>query len=128
MKKIVCVFIFNSSDEMLLQLRAATEKSYPLYWDFSASGAVEKKDNSIDDAAKRELKEELGITPRLISIGQDQYKNEKLYLYTGTYSEPCSPGPEVEDTKFASIEVIKKMIDAKENFHPEFIYMFNKLY
>ena len=128
MKKIICVFIFNNSGEMLLQLRAATEESYPLHWDFSASGSVEKKDNSIDDAAKRELKEELGITPKLIPSGQDQYKDELLYLYKGMYSEPCSLGPEVEDTKFASIKMIKKMFDAKEKFHPEFVYMFNKLY
>jgi len=128
MNKVICVFLFNKEGEMLLQLRAKDEASYPLHWDFSASGSVETEDATIDDAAAREMLEEIGIKTALTPTGQDHFQDEQIYLYTGEYSEKFHPGPEVERVMFASIDTVKKMIANGEKFHPEFLYVFNKMY
>lgn len=54
------IFVFNKKDELLLQLRSKDEASYPLHYDFSAAGEIEKSEDP-KTAAHRELMEELGI-------------------------------------------------------------------
>lgn len=55
----VNVFVYNSKGQIFLQKRA-TKKRFPNYWDLSCSEHV-KVGESFEAAAKRGLKEELGI-------------------------------------------------------------------
>lgn len=57
---VVTVVLFNSRNQTLIQQRQATKYSWPLYWDFAASGGVESGE-SCYQAAERELWEELGV-------------------------------------------------------------------
>lgn len=59
------VFVFNSKGEIFLQKRSA-KKRFPSFWDLSCSEHVQVGE-SFEDAAKRGLKEELGI-----NIGVEQ--------------------------------------------------------
>ncbi|MFN0139042.1 MAG: isopentenyl-diphosphate Delta-isomerase, partial [Pyrinomonadaceae bacterium] len=55
------VFLFNSKGELLLQQRALTKKTWPGVWSNSACGHVMLHE-SLDAAAHRRLKHELGLT------------------------------------------------------------------
>lgn len=57
------VFLFNSQREVLLTKRAKTKKTFPGIWTNSVCGHP-IPDESVFDAAKRRLKEELGIEER----------------------------------------------------------------
>ncbi len=59
MKKEIGVFILNNYGQILLQKRSSNKKNYPNMWAL-CTGHVEKNEE-IQDAAIRELKEELGI-------------------------------------------------------------------
>ena len=48
------VLVFNSENNLALQLRAAHDDSYPGHWDFSAAGGIEAHETLVD-AAIREL-------------------------------------------------------------------------
>ncbi|KAL7150567.1 hypothetical protein ABFS83_05G121500 [Erythranthe nasuta] len=58
----VHVWIFaESTQELLLQLRADCKDSWPGFWDISSAGHISAGDSSLV-TARRELQEELGIT------------------------------------------------------------------
>lgn len=127
MSKSVYILIYNEQNELLLQLRSATDESYPLHYDFSAAGGVEEGETH-EEAAHRELKEELGIETELQFVGEDEYEGEQMYMYRGTASEGFDLGEEVESIRFASQQQIRDMMDVGEQFHPEFIYLLARLF
>ncbi|MDD6212031.1 MAG: NUDIX domain-containing protein [Clostridiales bacterium] len=57
---IVHVCIFNHKNELMIQQRVASKKSWPNLWDVSAAGCVQAGEDS-RQAAEREVREELGI-------------------------------------------------------------------
>ena len=59
MKKEIDVFILNDYGQILLQKRSRNKKNYPNMWAL-CTGHVEKNED-VQDAAIRELNEELGI-------------------------------------------------------------------
>ena len=59
MKKEIGVFILNDYGQILLQKRSRNKKNYPNMWAL-CTGHVEKNED-VQDATIRELKEELGI-------------------------------------------------------------------
>ncbi len=122
--------VFNDKNELALQLRAASDNSYPLHWDFSAAGGIEP-DEDQKTAATRELKEELGITAEIEFVGEELYEDEKctdkLYIYKTRHNGPFKPDPkEVEDIRFFKLDDIQKMLDSGEKFHPEFPFVWNR--
>ncbi|APD49715.1 NUDIX domain-containing protein [Francisella hispaniensis] len=126
-KASVCIFIFNDKEKLLLQLRSANDDSFPLHYDYSAAGEVEVGE-SIETAAHRELMEELGVKAPLTYIGEDEYDGEKMYLFKAQLNDGFNLGMEVDLIKFASISEIFQMITDKEKFHPDFLYVFKKLF
>lgn len=57
----VFVLVFNQAGELLLQKRSASKDRFPEFWTVSASGHV-NYGQSYDEAAARELEEELGLS------------------------------------------------------------------
>jgi isopentenyl-diphosphate delta-isomerase len=55
------LFLFNSKKELLVTRRAHTKKTFPELWTNTVCGHP-GPDESVVDAAKRRLKEEMGIT------------------------------------------------------------------
>jgi isopentenyldiphosphate isomerase len=135
-KNVVGVLVFNERRELALQLRAAGDESFPLHWDFSAGGGVDDGED-VGKCAERELKEELGIQSEPELIAEDHFsylawnpdviRKVDLALYKVVHNGPFSLNPtEVEKVEFLSLEVVKKMIESGQKFHPEFIHMWNK--
>lgn len=78
----VNVFVYNSKGQIFLQKRAA-KKRFPNYWDLSCSEHV-RVGESFEKAAKRGLKEELGIEvepKEILAIHRiDNQDESKIYL------------------------------------------------
>jgi len=121
----VCILLFNSKNELLIQVRSKDEKDYPLHWDFSAAGSVELNETP-SFAAKRELREELGLNLNLEPLFEVNFKRQSLILYKGFLDEaPSDFGHEVEEVFFMSLESLIQKQD-KEKLHPEFKYVLDE--
>lgn len=135
-KKSAVILIWNDKRELLLQLRASGDNSFPLHWDFSVGGGIDEGETSAQ-AAERELKEELGVeaVPEFVvedvSIYQKWNSSDMLEdsvsIYKARHNGPFVPDlKEVEKVEFFNLDKIKQMMEAGEKFHPEFISCWNK--
>lgn len=126
----VHVLVLNSKNEFLLQKRSMTKDLYKGYWIDSAAGHVAYGD-SYEETAKRELKEELGISARLEMLfdfrkytGND---NEFIRVFFCRHEGPFRPNKdEVDYVKFFSFGEIMDMMKT-ENFTPATVMIFNEL-
>lgn len=129
------ILVFNNKGELALQLRAEKDDSYLLHWDFSAAGGIESgEDYAL--AAKRELKEEIGVDTDVHFIGKEFFKGKRyagedyssdLYIFKAKYNGDFSKQvEEVKDVRWFKLDKIQEMIDKGEKFHPEFIFVWNK--
>lgn len=75
--RIVRVMVSDGQGNFLLQKRVSTKDTYPNCWDNSAAGHVDAGE-TYDDAAHRELTEEIGL--------KDVDLKEVLYYYSETVS------------------------------------------
>jgi len=108
------VLVFNSKNQMLIQLRHRNKQTYPLHWDISCAGHICAEDYSggpdddLDEVyrltATRELAEELGLSVPLQRLGHfgpsdTHYEQTRLF-------EARSDGPirlqqsEVEEARW----------------------------
>jgi 16S rRNA (adenine1518-N6/adenine1519-N6)-dimethyltransferase len=121
----VIMFVENKKGEILLQMRANTQKN-PHMLTVSASGHMDKGEGYYE-AAKREMQEEIGITEELIALGPHDYRvdfkdgtkdYENSVLYYCKHEGPFNvQKEEVEWVKFYAIEKINVMLNEnKEQF------------
>lgn len=75
--RVVAVFVEDSKNRILLQLRGSNVGIYPNCWDQAAGGHVDEK-NSYKQAAIDELKEELGISNAMLKLLGTFRSNNKL--------------------------------------------------
>ena len=68
----VDVVATNSSKQILLQKRSKHKDTFPGFWTISASGHV-TYGQTYEQAAKREIEEELGIHPPLRYVAKELY-------------------------------------------------------
>jgi 16S rRNA (adenine1518-N6/adenine1519-N6)-dimethyltransferase len=61
MHRIVHIFVKDNSERQLLQLRGKKSSYLPLHWSTAIGGHVQSGE-SYEDAARREMMEEIGIT------------------------------------------------------------------
>lgn len=74
--RIVRVMVEDETGRLLLQRRRQDDFYMAGRWDNSSSGHVDVDDGSDLEAAQRELREELGITPELEEV--DHYKTSRI--------------------------------------------------
>ena len=111
------VFIFNEKGEMLLQQRAMGKYHSPGLWT-NACCSHPRPGESVEEAAGRRLKEEMGIEVKIEKIFDFIYKTEFDngltefefdHVYTGTYSGNLQPDKqEVKDYCFRSVADIEE--------------------
>ncbi len=106
----VQVFLFNSKNELLLCKRPATKKRFALQW-ASVMGHV-RKGETYEEAARREVMEELGIDTRLTRVTKfnvvDGAHRVFQEIFSGGVAETVLPDKtEISETKFVSIRDLK---------------------
>ncbi|MBI2596548.1 NUDIX domain-containing protein [Candidatus Daviesbacteria bacterium] len=120
------ILIKNSKDQIYLQKRSLPKKLLPGYWDISAAEHL-KVGETFEQAAKRGLKEELGIevglqlireahhqTSRNQNNGEVSLENELVTLFVGVYDGKVRfDKEEVAEGKFFTPEEIHKSIKEK---------------
>lgn len=112
----VSVWVFNSQGEIFMAQRKSTCKRDPLKWYAGASGHIDAGE-SYESAAKRELKEELGIEGELkyeFDIkAYDDIEKENFRVFSVITDEKIVIDPsEVEQGHFMSVEKLKEEIKA----------------
>jgi 16S rRNA (adenine1518-N6/adenine1519-N6)-dimethyltransferase len=126
----VHVFVFDAQGALLLQLRSAAKDEYPLCYTSSASGHLGAGE-SYDEAAPRELEEELGLTgcplERLHKFpAGPETSLEHTVLYRTRSDQPLRIDPhEIAEATFHSLEEIAAMrLREPEEFSPCFVTLF----
>ena len=114
----VYIFVVNSRNEVFLQKRSMSKDLYPGYYTGSATGHVDYGEE-YDDAAVRELKEELGIGAPLLRLGKVKsfMRNEReiSMLYVCRYDGQIKfNAEEVTEGSFYSIEDVKRSVRTGE--------------
>ena len=103
----VLIFVFDSSGQVLVQLRSRTKKYYPGRWDISAAGGVMSHE-SHQEAAHRETNEETGIDLELQYVqsfmhtfpdGNGKEQRRLSHLYIGMSDDQPMLNDEVEGFK-----------------------------
>lgn len=111
----VHILIKDTKGNILLQKRSAEKDFAPLWWSSSAGGHI-KAGETYEQAAARELEEELGITIPLTYKGEIYYEDGRhikrfIGLCEATYEGKLHLNPEeVADAKYFDINQIKKLI------------------
>src|SRR6266487_766929 len=113
----VHILIFNGAGEVYLQKRSRWKDRHPLLWDSSAAGHVSAGEG-YDEAAQRELQEELGINVPLEKVlkvaASTRTGQEFIWLYRGQLEEELSPNRnEIEAGAFFSPAVVEGWIGAR---------------
>ena len=121
----VHILIFNTKGEVLLQKRSAWKDRHPLLWDSSAAGHVEANEG-YDEAARRELDEELGIQTKLQRVGKisasERTGQEFIWVYRGEHEGPFAfPPKEITALEFFPAGIVNKWVTQKpEDLAPGF--------
>ena len=113
----VHILIFNHAGEVLLQKRSPWKDRHPLLWDSSAAGHVEANED-YDEAAGRELMEELGASVSLDCIGKlpasAKTGQEFIMIYRGEHDGPFAfPCEEISAVEFFPIEIVERWVANK---------------
>ena len=123
------IFLFNLRGELLLQLRSERKDEYPLCYTSSASGHLGAGE-SYDEAAPRDLQEELGINAPLERLAKfpasPQTAYEHTVLYRAISNTPPRPDPaEIAGLSFHSLKEIAELLrKAPEKFSPPLVVLF----
>ena len=130
------IFIYNPQGEVLLQQRALNKYHSPGLWT-NACCSHPRPGETIEEAGKRRLKEELGCESELQLIGNFVYRHkfenglteyEFDHVLAGEYEGLLIPDhDEVMGTEFKTVQQIKKELDSnRDNFTIWFPQAFQK--
>lgn len=120
------VFLYNSKGEMLLQKRAAEKYHSPNQWT-NACCSHPRIEETYEQAAKRRIKEELGIDCELeekfwfiykADVGQNLWEHELDHVFVGNYEEEFNLNKEeVAEVRYISLENLNLELENNpENF------------
>ena len=123
------VIVLNSKNQVFVHKRVDTKDNYPSHYDMLVSGSVQCNE-TYEDAAKRELKEEVGIVVSIKHLFSFKYRspihnvNYEIFLcvYDG---ELTLQEDEIEEGHFVDMKDLKEMIKA-EKFCPSSLAVFEE--
>jgi len=122
--RIVHVLLSNNEGEIALQFRSKHKTFCPHHWGTSVGGHVQSGE-SYEQAALREMEEEIGIKCKVTMAYKDPYVDalgirKFLGTFKATYVGPFKLNKEeVDKLEFFDLKNIQRMIDRKEKIHPE---------
>jgi len=124
------IWIFNSKGEYLLQRRSASKDRFPNTWTSSVSGHVDSGE-TYEQAAIREMSEEIGLTPSpvLKKIAYikacEETENEFVWLFKTTSNGPFkAQESEVSELKWATPDEVDRILsETPEQSSPSFTYL-----
>ncbi len=125
---VVHLHVFNSKGELYLQHRPEWKDIQPGMWDTAVGGHVDVGEN-VEQALKREVKEELGITDFTpVSLGhyvfESKRERELVYVHRCTYDGEIRPSKdELSGGRFWTPQKIKDNIGKgvfTSNFESEY--------
>jgi len=126
----VHMLIFNDAGEVYLQKRSRGKDRHPLLWDSSAAGHVNAGEE-YDEAARRELNEELGIDVALDKLlklaASERTGQEFIWLYRGRHAGKLQPNrSEIEYGEFFPAALVGHWLAARpSDFAPGFAECWN---
>ena len=121
---VVHVWIHNSQGKWLISQRAANRPTFPLKWE-CVGGSVTAGEDSLTGAI-REAKEEVGVEldpamGRLVNSTVREHfqdiKDDWVFLYDGEIDLANATTDEVADTRWMTVEEIRRLYDAGELVH-----------
>jgi isopentenyldiphosphate isomerase len=125
----VAIFILDNNKKLLIVKRSPYKKSFPNRYDLAACGNV-KSGESYQEAAIREVKEELSINCNLKFFGKifNEFKEKDIIIryftgiFLGYFSEEVKLNDELVELKRLSVKEVEDLINKdKELFTPGFI-------
>lgn len=129
---VVHLHIFNEAGDLYLQKRSMTKDIQPGKWDTAVGGHIDFGE-TVEEALRREVREELGITdfiPELITryVFESAIEKELVNSFRTIYNGPFAPDPiELDDARFWSIAEIQETI-GKGIFTPNFESEYKRLF
>src|SRR5574344_286401 len=120
---VVHLHVFNSQGELYLQRRPSWKDIQPGKWDTAVGGHVDLGEN-VEQALRREVREELGITDfRPVALNHYGFESarekELVYVHKTIYDGPVRPSEELNGGRFWNIDEIERNMD-KDLFTPNF--------
>lgn len=129
---VVHLHLFNSKGEIYLQKRPEWKDIQPDKWDTATGGHIDLGEN-VEQALRREVKEELGITdftPETLGhyVFDSDRERELVYVHKATYDGPVNPNnEELAGGRFWSKEEIANNM-GKGIFTPNFESEYQKFF
>jgi isopentenyldiphosphate isomerase len=120
------VLVFDASGLLVIQKRSGKKDTFPDHWE--CVGGHMAPGETYEDAAQREVKEELGVeVSSLVRIGKTSARPESgmefIEIYTAVAAGPVQPNPdEVTSTDALSLEELRdEVASGARRFSPVFV-------
>jgi isopentenyl-diphosphate Delta-isomerase len=135
----IIVLVFNSEGKIYMQQRSETCRTFPSRWTISVTGHVSSGE-SYFEAAKREVKEELGVscTPEFLlkfQLPMIEYSGYREWEFLSVFSASLKAGDrifhndEVKGGKFVDVGEIALLVkNQPELFTPDALQAFDRYY
>jgi isopentenyl-diphosphate delta-isomerase len=124
------IFVFNSNNELLLQQRSPSKMLWPGFWSNTCCSHP-RRGESMDEAVRRRLKQELGFDCQLEYLYKFKYQaqygvvgaeHELCAVYFGRYDGPVDVNDnEIAAWRYVGVEALEReLAAAPETFTPWF--------
>ena len=129
---VVHLHIFNKAGDLYLQKRSINKDIQPGKWDTAVGGHIDYGE-TVEEALRREVREELGITaftPQFITryVFESAIEKELVNTFRTIYNGEIKPDTEeLDGGRFWSLEEIKSKL-GENMFTPNFEQEFKRLF